>query len=69
VKLLNILLVAALALMVAANIFLAHKIALLTYEIEKLNRAYLDAIESFGGVAETIDSLPPLPEAAINLKR
>jgi hypothetical protein len=66
----NILVVAAFALMVAANIFLAHKIALLTYAIEKLDRAYLDALESFIGASEALDSLPPLPEeAVINLKK
>ncbi|MDR3255716.1 MAG: hypothetical protein LBT31_09125 [Synergistaceae bacterium] len=50
-----------LTIMVATNVFLANKVSNLAYDIEQLNEAYRDAVESMRGFAEAIDSLPPLP--------
>jgi hypothetical protein len=50
----------AFAIMIAMNVFMAAKVEKLACDVERLNRAYSEAIESLRGVRGAVDSLPDI---------
>jgi hypothetical protein len=44
--------------MIATNAFLVRKVGKFADDVEMLNRAYQEAIESFRGVTDLLDSMP-----------
>jgi hypothetical protein len=51
-------LLAAFVVMLAMNAYMATKVGKLALDVERLDSAYSEAIESLRGVREFIDSLP-----------
>jgi hypothetical protein len=51
-------LLAAFVAMIAMNAFLAAKVGMLARDVERLNIAYGEAIESLSGLREFVYSLP-----------
>jgi hypothetical protein len=49
---------AAFVVMIAMNAYLATKVGKLARDVQRLNLAYGEAIESLRGVRELVDSLP-----------
>jgi hypothetical protein len=47
--------------MIVTNVVLARKVGKLALDVEQLNQAYSEAVESFRGVTDVVDWLPGMP--------